>query len=73
MRCTASSTYTAPLVKLVKMELPPADSDDGHVPHTDATSLAEDWPWWSVQEYSLVKDGIQSDPRWDAWVKRLSE
>ena len=73
MRCTGSPTYTAPLVKLVKMELPPADSDDGHVPHTDASSLAEDWPWWSVQEYSLVKDEIQSDPRWDAWVKRLSE
>ena len=34
-------------------------------------SLAEDWPWWSVSEYEIVKPEIQSDPRWNEWVSKL--
>lgn len=62
--------YTAPLVKLVKMDTTRFSFDKTH-PHTEAISLAEDWPWWSVQEYALVKDNIQSDPRWQAWTEKL--
>lgn len=54
--CTKSeAAYTAPLLKLVKIDTERWRYDKTH-PHTEAISLAEDWPWWSVQEYSLVKD-----------------
>ncbi len=69
----ASASYTAPLIKLVEIENLQAKANDESHPHTTALSLAEDWPWWSVQEYSLVINEIQSDPRWNEWVKKLSE
>lgn len=69
--CTKSeAAYTAPLLKLVKIDTERWRFDKTH-PHTEAISLAEDWPWWSVQEYSLVKDQIQSDPRWNEWIEKL--
>lgn len=67
--CTKSeATYTAPLLKLVKID---AECFNKTYTHTKAISLAEDWPWWSVPEYSLVKDEIQSDPRWNQWMEKL--
>ena len=63
------AAYTAPLLKLVRFDMGKWRFDKTH-PHTEAISLAEDWPWWSVQEYSLVKDEIQADPRWNEWVER---
>ena len=69
--CTKSEAeYTAPLLKLVKIDTEKWRFDKTH-PHAEAISLAEDWPWWSVQEYSLVKDQIQSDPRWNEWIEKL--
>ncbi len=65
-----SDTYTAPLVRLVKLENIQAKANSNY-PHTDAKSLAEDWPWWSVQEDALVRHEIQSDPRWHEWVAKL--
>jgi len=62
--------YTAPLLKLVKIDIERYRFNKTH-PHTEAVSLAEDWPWWSVQEDSLVRDEIQSDPRWEAWTEKL--
>ena len=68
--CTKSeAAYTAPLLKLVKIDIARWRFDKTH-PHTEAISLAEDWPWWSVQEYYLVKDEIKSDPRWNEWVEK---
>lgn len=64
------ATYTAPLVRLVKTEGLRASANDETYPRTDARSLAEDWPWWSVQEDSLVRGEIQSDPRWNEWVAK---
>ncbi|MBR7150866.1 MAG: helix-turn-helix transcriptional regulator [Clostridia bacterium] len=66
------AAYTAPLLKLVKIDMDQWRFDKTH-PHTEAISLAEDWPWWSVQEYSLVKDEIQADPRWNEWVSKLQQ
>ena len=63
------AAYTAPLLKLVKIDVDKWRFNKAH-PHTEAISLAEDWPWWSVQEYSLVKDEIQADPRWNEWVAK---
>ncbi len=57
-----NATYTAPLLQLVNIEKQSC--------LTNTASLSDDWPWWSVQEYHLVKDEIQSDPRWAEWVKR---
>lgn len=57
--------YNAPLLRLVWQESPGQNRQ-----YSLPESLAEDWPWWSVQEYSLVKDEIQADPRWDAWVEK---
>ena len=68
-----SASYTAPLVKLVEIENLQAKANDENHPHTSALSLAEDWPWWSVQEYALVVNEIKSDPRWNEWVKKLSK
>ena len=65
--------YTAPLIKLVQHEMCKNDSDVDLPIETSHMSLAEDWPWWSVQEYSLVKDEIQSDPRWNEWVSKLQQ
>ena len=58
-------SYNAPLLRLTPVSGCAAPKD-----YNPCESLAEDWPWWSVQEYSLVKDEIQADPRWTAWVKR---
>jgi len=66
------AAYTAPLLKLVKIDIDKWRFDKAH-PRSEAISLAEDWPWWSVQEYSLVKDEIQSDPRWNEWVSKLQQ
>ncbi|MBQ3492066.1 MAG: helix-turn-helix transcriptional regulator [Oscillospiraceae bacterium] len=69
--CSKSeATYTAPLLRLVDTDIKRWRFNKTY-PHTEAISLAEDWPWWSVREYSLVKDEIQSDPRWQAWIAKL--
>lgn len=57
--------FSSPLLHLVTQE-PPKKNTQYSLPE----SLAEDWPWWSVQEYSLVADEIRADPRWDAWVQK---
>lgn len=63
--------YTAPLIRLVPYDMVQAKVHDDLRPHTPSMSLAEDWPWWSVPEYDLVKPEIQADPRWSKWVSQL--
>ena len=63
--------YTAPLIQLVQNNVWKKDVD---MPiETSHKSLAEDWPWWSVPEYSIVKPEIQADPRWREWVSKLQQ
>ncbi len=57
--------YNAPLLRLVR-QAPPSQNQQYSLPE----SLAEDWPWWSVQEYSLVADEIKADSRWATWVQK---
>ena len=58
--------YSAPLIRLV------SETIRSDVMGTSETiSLAEDWPWWSVPEYTTVKPEIQADPRWSNWVSKL--
>ena len=65
--------YTAPLIKLVQHEVWKNDPDVDKPIKTSHMSLAEDWPWWCVSEYSTVKPEIQTDPRWNEWVAKLQQ
>ena len=65
--------YTAPLIKLVQHEVWKNDPDVDKPIKTSHMSLAEDWPWWCVSEYSTVKPEIHSDPRWNEWVSKLQQ
>ena len=65
--------YTAPLIKLIEHEVWQNDPDADIPVKTSLISLAEDWPWWCVPEYSTVKPEIQSDPRWNEWVSKLQQ
>ncbi len=71
-KCCAqeNAMYSAPLVRLVKIDKLQACANDPAYPHTHAASLVEDWPWWSVDEDPLVRNEIQADPRWAAWVAK---
>jgi len=62
----AQGGYTAPLVRLVQREIHLDEPRE-----TSLLSLAEDWPWWCVPEYSIVKPEMQADPRWNEWVSKL--
>ncbi|MBQ7337190.1 MAG: helix-turn-helix transcriptional regulator [Clostridia bacterium] len=63
-----SGSYTAPLIRLVSYEVCPDMVNAAPLP---CASLAEDWPWWCVPEYAIVKPEMQADPRWAAWVSKL--
>lgn len=65
--------YTAPLIKLVQHEDWKNDSDVDMPIVTSHMSLAEDWPWWCVSEYSIVKPEIQADHRWNEWISKLQK
>lgn len=65
--------YTAPLIRLVSYETWKKDPDVDMPTETSHMSLAEDWPWWCVPEYSIVKPEIQADPRWNKWVSKLQQ
>ncbi len=66
-------SYTAPLIKLVQYEAFQSNPDTDTPIETSHISLAEDWPWWCVPEYSTVKPEIQADPRWNKWVSNLQQ
>ncbi len=63
--------YTAPLVRLVRNEMYQNDPDADTPVKASYMTLAEDWPWWCVPEYSIVKPEIEADPRWNEWVSKL--
>ena len=72
-RTKGTGHYTAPLIRLVQHEAWKNDPDVDTPIDTSHVSLAEDWPWWSVSEYSIVKPEIQGDPRWKEWVSKLQQ
>lgn len=55
-------SLTAPLVSFVKYRIPLCSSI--------ASTLPEDWPFWSIPDCSSVEKEIKADPRWEAWVRR---
>lgn len=62
---TKEQKLTAPLVSFVKY-----DAGDRRELVKD---LPKDWPFWCNPDYTQIKEEIQTDPRWDAWVKRCME
>ena len=56
---------TAPLVSFVKFK--------AEYPKELVKHLSEDWPFWCNPDYKQVEAEIKSDPRWNEWVKKLSE
>lgn len=72
-RAKDTGHYTAPLIRLVQYEVCQNKPDNDLPIATSNISLAEDWPWWCVPEYSIVKPEIQADPRWNEWVSKLQE
>ena len=56
---------TAPLVSFVKFK--------AEYPKELVKHLPEDWPFWCNPDYKQVEAEIKSDPRWNEWVKKLSE
>ena len=60
--------YTAPLVQLVNMDMSAYPLPDPSKPTTTAAALPDDWPWWTVPEVEQVKQEMQTDSRWNAWV-----
>lgn len=59
--------FTAPLLQTVKI------NPEGYDSLCAASNLSEAWPWWCVPDYSDVKEEIQRDPRWHAWVERTKQ
>ncbi len=72
-RTKKTGYYTAPLIRLLQHEFCQNNSDADMPIETSKMSLAEDWPWWCVSEYSTVKPEIQADPRWNEWVSKLQK
>ena len=63
--------YTAPLLRLVRCDSCRTKVNGAVTPHDPRVTLAEDWPWWCVDGRLEVKAEMQSDPRWDEWLKML--
>lgn len=61
-------SYTAPLLRQVKVDFSRSPIPNPSEPDTTAVSLYKDWPWWSVPEAEEVKAEMQADPRWEMWV-----
>ena len=67
---TETASYTAPLLRHVKVDFSRSLIPNPSEPDTTAISLYKDWPWWSVEEEAQVRQEIQADPRWDLWVEK---
>lgn len=65
--------YTAPLLKLVSVDLSREHIPDPAAPETTAASLPEDWPWWSIPEQEQIKKEMQADPRWWEWIEKIKQ
>lgn len=71
--CTMENpSYTAPLLRQVKVDFSRSPIPNPSESNTTAASLYNDWPWWSVEEETQVRQEIQADPRWDAWVRKCN-
>lgn len=65
--------YTAPLLRQVMVDFSRSTMPDPSRPETTAVSLYTDWPWRRTEEEATVRQEMQADPRWDAWVKKCKE
>lgn len=69
--CTQENAgYTAPLLRLVRVDFSRSVIPDPSKPETTAAGLYMAWPWWHVEEEPQVQAEIQADPRWEEWVRK---
>jgi len=59
--------YTAPMARLASVKMP------SQKPGELAKNLPNDWPMWCNPDYSKVAAEMQSDPRWNEWVKKTQK
>ena len=64
--------YTAPLLRQVKVDFSRSTIPDPSRPETTAVSLYKDWPWRRTEEEATVRQEMQADPRWEAWVEKCN-
>lgn len=64
--------YTAPLLRQVSVDFSRSVIPDSTQPETTAAGLHLSWPWWHVDEESVVREEMQADPRWDQWISRCN-
>lgn len=64
-----NASYTAPLIRQVKLDYTRCPKPDPEKPETMASSLYRAWPWWRTEEADRVQAEMQQDPRWEAWVR----
>lgn len=65
--------YTAPLIRQIPLDFSRCAKPDPSKPDTTAASLYRAWPWWRVAGEEEVREEMQKDPRWDAWVRKCEE
>ena len=65
-------SYTAPLLRQVKVDFSRSPIPNPSEPDTTAVSLYKDWPWWHVEGETQVRAEMQADPRWAMWVKKCN-
>ena len=64
-----AAVFTAPLVRLVRADIPRADPSEIADPRSAIARLPEDWPWWHIPpEEDQVRQEMEADPRWKTWV-----
>ena len=62
---TSPEFFASPLLRHVKTNAGTMPSQSGF-----KEELPEVWPWWCVPKCKMVKEEMQTDSRWDKWVRK---
>ena len=65
LRETSPEFFASPLLRHVKTNAGTMPSQSGF-----KEELPEVWPWWCVPKCKMVKEEMQTDSRWDKWVRK---
>lgn len=62
---TSPEFYTSPLLHHVR-----TNAEALPIQSRFSEELPDVWPWWCVPKREAVKEEMQTDPRWDEWVRK---
>ena len=65
LRETSPEFFASPLLRHVKTNAGSMSAQSGF-----KEELPEVWPWWCVSKCKIVKEEMQTDSRWDEWVRK---